>query len=159
MCDQDHLAEMGRQAKAHRQSGGLSRRQFAAMGAAATAFALAPLDGVEAQGQPGETNVRFDAPDGRMDALLIYPREGKHPAVIVWPDIAGSRDAPSGSFFTGIGGRSAADLWAVGGRYVDGRLRPMVQHFDGTRWAIVSTPDPVGEPGRVFDSYLGAEDV
>jgi hypothetical protein len=70
--------------------------------------------------------------------------------------VAGSRDAPSGSFFTGIGGSSATDLWAVGGRYVDGRLRPLVQRFDGTRWSAAGVPDPVGDPQRVFDSYLGA---
>ncbi|HKY91714.1 MAG TPA: hypothetical protein VJM11_11775, partial [Nevskiaceae bacterium] len=68
----------------------------------------------------------------------------------------GSLGAPSGSFFTGIGGSSAVDVWAVGGRYVDGRLRPLVQRFDGARWTVAAIPDPVGDATRVFDSYLGA---
>jgi carboxymethylenebutenolidase len=80
---------MGRNAKA----GGVSRREFAAMGAVATVIACAPMGSAEAQARLAETNVRFDAPDGRMDGFLVHPAEGKHPAVIVWPDIAGMRDA------------------------------------------------------------------
>ena len=41
MCDQDHFAEMGRTAK----SAGMSRREFAALGAVATAVALTPFAG------------------------------------------------------------------------------------------------------------------
>ena len=48
MCDQDQLAEMGKIAK----SGGVSRREFAAMGAVATVIACAPMDSAEAQGAP-----------------------------------------------------------------------------------------------------------
>ena len=105
MCDQDHLADMGRRAK----PAGMSRREFAATGAAATMLALAPLDGAE--GQPlrlEETNVRFDAPDGRMDGFLVHLAGSKHPAVIVWPDIAGSRDA-----FTSMGRRLARAGYTV----------------------------------------------
>ena len=89
MCDQDQLAEMGRKGPAR----GVSRREFAAMGAVATVIACSPMDSAEAQGRPDEANVSFDAPDGRMDGFMIRPAEGKHPAVIVWPDIAGLRDA------------------------------------------------------------------
>ena len=105
MCDQDQLAEMGKSAN----SGGVSRREFAAMGAAATAIALAPLDGAEAQSNRlDESNVRFDAPDGRMDAFFLHPAEGKYPAIIVWPDIAGWRDA-----FTSMGRRLARMGYSV----------------------------------------------
>jgi len=90
VCDQDHLAEMGKSAK----SGGVSRREFAAMGAVATAVALTPMDGAEAQqGRLSETTVKFDVPGGKMDGFFVHQSEGKHPAVIVWPDIAGLRDS------------------------------------------------------------------
>jgi carboxymethylenebutenolidase len=90
VCDQDHLAEMGRIAKDR----GVSRREFAKLGAVATVIACAPIDGAEAQqARLAEANVRFDAPDGRMDGFMVHPAEGKHPAVIIWPDIAGLRDA------------------------------------------------------------------
>ena len=105
MCDQDHLAEMKKSAK----PAGLSRREFAAMGAVATAVALTPLDGAEAQANRlDESNVRFDAPDGRMDAFMLRPAAGKHPAIIVWPDIAGYRDA-----FNSMGRRLAREGYAV----------------------------------------------
>jgi len=90
VCDQDQLAEMGRSAKAR----GVSRREFAKLGAVATVIACAPIDSAGAQqARLAESNVRFDAPDGRMDGFLVHLAEGKHPAVIVWPDIAGLRDA------------------------------------------------------------------
>jgi carboxymethylenebutenolidase len=85
MCDQDQLIEMGKS--------GLSRREFGAMGAMA---ALAACASVEAEAQEGgltETNVTFAAPGGTMDAVFIHPATGKHPAVILWPDIAGIREA------------------------------------------------------------------
>ena len=85
MCDQDQLIEMGKS--------GLSRREFGAMGAMA---ALAACASVEAEAQEGgltETNVTFAAPGGTMDAVFIHPASGKHPAVILWPDIAGIREA------------------------------------------------------------------
>jgi carboxymethylenebutenolidase len=84
MCDQDHLSEMR----------GVNRRQFTAMGAfAAFAAACAPTGDASAQGGLAESDVTFDAPGGTMDAFFVHPAEGKHPAVIVWPDIAGLRVA------------------------------------------------------------------
>lgn len=84
MCDQDQLVEMSK--------GGVSRRQFAAM---STMAALAAGARVQAQEAGGLTEgmVSFPAPGGTIDAFFVHPAEGKHPAVIVWPDIAGLRDA------------------------------------------------------------------
>jgi len=90
VCDQDQLAEMGSKAK----RGGLSRREFAAMGAVGAVIACAPMSEAEAQqGRLAESNVRFTAPGGTMDAFLINLQDTRNPAVIVWPDIAGLRDA------------------------------------------------------------------
>src|SRR3990170_8406507 len=72
---------------------GVSRREFGAIGAMA---ALAACASVEAEAQEGgltETDVTFAAPGGTMDAVFIHPATGKHPAVILWPDIAGIREA------------------------------------------------------------------
>ena len=40
-----------------------------------------------------EDPVLIPTPDGSADALLIRPTRGKYPAVILWPDIAGVREA------------------------------------------------------------------
>ena len=85
MCDQDQLIDMGRR--------GVSRREFGALGAMA---ALAACASVEAEAQPGgltEGDVSFAAPGWTMDGFFVHPAQGKHPAVILWPDIAGLRDA------------------------------------------------------------------
>jgi len=89
MCDRDHLAEMDVKA-------GVSRREFGAIGAIGAMAALAACASVEAQAQEGgltERDVSFAAPGGTLDAFFVHPATGKHPAVILWPDIAGLRDA------------------------------------------------------------------
>lgn len=37
--------------------------------------------------------VQINLPDGQCDAFFVTPEKGSHPAVIVWPDVAGLRDA------------------------------------------------------------------
>src|SRR4029079_18727675 len=86
MCDQDHLAEMAVKA-------GVNRREFGALSAMAALAACATSEGAKAQGGLVENDVSFAAPGGTMDAWFVHPAQGKHPAVIVWPDIAGLRDA------------------------------------------------------------------
>ncbi len=71
---------------------GLSRRDFAAIGGALAIAACA---------QPGngkasplrEAMVRVNTPDGYADCFFVHPARGKHPGVIMWPDIGGLRDA------------------------------------------------------------------
>jgi carboxymethylenebutenolidase len=37
--------------------------------------------------------VSIDTPDGTVDAFFVHPSTGRHPAIIMWPDILGVRDA------------------------------------------------------------------
>ncbi len=37
--------------------------------------------------------VVIETPDGKADGHFVFPREGKHAGVILWPDIAGLREA------------------------------------------------------------------
>lgn len=73
---------------------GLSRREFAAIGAAGV---LAACTGgtSEAKGKLAlkEEAVTFATPDGTADGFFVHPARGKHPGVLLWPDIAGLRDA------------------------------------------------------------------
>ena len=87
---------------------GLSRRDFAALGGAgllAGAFA-APADAKEVM--VVQDTVSIPTPDGTADALFFRPTKGKHPAVILWPDIAGVREA-----YRQMGMRLAANGYAV----------------------------------------------
>ncbi|HCF25496.1 MULTISPECIES: dienelactone hydrolase family protein [unclassified Novosphingobium] len=72
---------------------GFSRREFAAIGAAGV---LAACTGGESQAKGRalkEAVVSVPTPDGSADAFFVYPAKGKYPAVILWPDVAGLRDA------------------------------------------------------------------
>lgn len=73
---------------------GLNRREFAAIGAAAI-LASGFASTASAKGAPRlkEQTVTFATPDGTADAFFVHPARGKHPGVIMWPDIAGLREA------------------------------------------------------------------
>lgn len=71
---------------------GLSRRQFAAMGAVAALVACSG-EGKSASRRLVENTVRVTTPDGTADAFFVRPARGRYPGVILWPDIGGLRDA------------------------------------------------------------------
>ncbi len=100
MCDELTL-EADELALAKR---GLSRREFAAVTAATMSTMAMSTAAMAQQGGPptgepagplatSEMAVTVTTPDGKMDGFFVYPTEGKHPAVVMWPDIAGLRDA------------------------------------------------------------------
>ena len=88
MCDESKLAEWAKQA--------VSRRQFGALTGAAALAAYAPAAAMAHEHGGAaltERAVSFATPDGTMDGFLVQPAEGKHPAVILWPDIASIRES------------------------------------------------------------------
>lgn len=97
MCDELTAADNDRY---------LSRRGFAAGAAAAGVAMLLPraADAMPVKGR----DVRVKTPDGECDAYFVAPDKGKHPAVLVWPDIGGLRPA-----FRQMGDRLAEAGYAV----------------------------------------------
>ena len=89
MCDESKLDEWARAT--------ISRRQFGALtGAAALAACASGESAGNAQSPiPGlkEKGVTFATTDGTMDGFLVQPERGKHPAAILWPDIASIRES------------------------------------------------------------------
>ncbi len=85
MCDESTLTA---------ERAALSRRQFGLLGAAATVAACSTSG---ANGESGaaltESAVTVTTPDGIADGFFVHPATGAHPAVLLWPDIAGLRDA------------------------------------------------------------------
>ena len=77
---------------------GITRRGFARMSAlAAGGVALVGASSAAlGQRRPAiaERDVRISTPGGRIDGVMFSAGEDKHPAVVLWPDIAGTRDAP-----------------------------------------------------------------
>ena len=92
-----------------------NRRRFTAVTSVAAAAALLPgcaVDGAGAQDTSADPltrrDVRITTPDGEADAWYVAPAAGRHPAVLVWPDIVGLRPA-----FQAMGQRLAGAGYAV----------------------------------------------
>lgn len=69
----------------------VSRRRLGAIVGAAGLVAMlpTPADALSVSGR----NVSIATPDGTADGYFVAPATGKHPGVIVWPDIMGLRPA------------------------------------------------------------------
>ncbi|TFI56413.1 dienelactone hydrolase family protein [Sphingomonas parva] len=87
MCERDQLDQFNRA-----RDWAPNRRQFAIAGLGALA-ACATGTGGDGSAGLAETRVSFATADGTMDAFFVHPAEGRHPAIVTWPDIAGLRDA------------------------------------------------------------------
>lgn len=106
MCDE--LTAIEEETALERQ--GMDRRRFAALGMGGVLAACGAGEGQAGKATRGlnEQTVVISTPDGQADALFITPAKGKHPGVIMWPDIAGSREA-----YRQMARRLASDGFAV----------------------------------------------
>jgi carboxymethylenebutenolidase len=88
MCDELTAADNDR---ALGTRNGISRRTFGAGTAVAGLMAMLPraANAMPVKGR----DVTIETPDGKCDAYFVAPESGKHPAVLVWPDIMGLRPA------------------------------------------------------------------
>lgn len=103
MCD-DFTANDNE--KAQLTGRGLSRRQFTKLTAGAALAMVLPTAGrAEAL---TERDVTIETPDGEADCYFVHPASGRHPGVIVWPDILGLRPT-----FRTMGRRLAEAGYAV----------------------------------------------
>ena len=105
-----------------------SRRQFGMMTGVAGLIAMMPVP-ANAAAIKGR-DVVIQTPDGKADAYFVAPAEGRHPGVLVWPDIMGLRPA-----FRQMADRLAQSGYAV----------LVVNQF------YRSTPAPFVKPGESFD--------
>lgn len=103
MCDDAAFDDM---AEYTLRNPGISRRQLGSL-ALGAGLALA-LPRAAHAAETTEAEVEIKTPDGTADAYFVHPAAGKHPAVLVWPDIFGLRPA-----FRQMGKRLAEDGYAV----------------------------------------------
>lgn len=79
--------------------------------------------------------------NGRADQTLIEHWNGTAWSVQPSPDPGGSTRR---NILTRVSAESPTDAWAVGS-YADGTtIRTLVEHWNGNRWKVESTPDPAG---------------
>ena len=87
MCDDHTVEDDERYLAAVR----MNRRRFGKLSASAAIVAMLPP--VANAQDVMEMDVNIPTPDGVADCYFVHPTTGKHPAVIVWPDILGLRPA------------------------------------------------------------------
>lgn len=158
MCDD--LTAIEEEAALARE--GIDRRGFASLGAMGLAALAAPLGAATRGGRAlAEQMVTITTPAGQLDAFFVHPAKGRHPAVILWPDIAGLREA-----YKVMARRLAADGHAVLVLNQYFRSAP-APHFDAiTQWRTpegqaklrpmlpLLTPDAVMMDARAAAAWL-----
>lgn len=150
MCDELTAADTNRH---------LSRRQ---LGVAAGAIGAAVLLPTPANAKPVKgRDVVVTTPDGQCDAYFTAPTTGKHPAVLIWPDIMGLRPA-----FRTMADRLAQSGYAVlvVNQFYRSVKSPIVQpgeSFDQpavreriTPWRAALTPAATTSDGKTFVAFL-----
>lgn len=104
MCDERSEKEIEELGK---EGGQLNRRDFTKMSTAAIAAMMFPDLAMSAEILK-ESEVSVKMAKGTSDCYYVRPAKGKHPAVLIWPDIFGLRPA-----FKAMGKRLAAAGYAV----------------------------------------------
>ena len=108
-----------------------------------------------------QRRVTIETPDGQADGLLVSPAEGKHPGVLMWPDVAGLREAYE-TMATRLAGAGYAVL--VVNPYYRSAKSPILAHFDEWRteegrkkigpMREALTPEAIARDGAAFVAWL-----
>lgn len=101
MCDENTEAERDRAGMP------VARRSFTALAGAGVFAASLPAHAMAGKPVKGR-DVTIKIADGTADAYFVAPATGKHPAVLIWPDIRGLRPA-----FRQMADRLAGEGYAV----------------------------------------------
>lgn len=108
-----------------------------------------------------QRKVNIPTPEGTAEGFLVAPKEGKHPGVIVWPDVAGLRPA-----FEKMATRLASDGYAVlvVNHYYRSSKLPILKNF--AEWRTEEgkakiapmrealTPEAVAKDGAAYAKWL-----
>jgi carboxymethylenebutenolidase len=88
MCDDDTVLESEDYLT---QNSNIRRRDFNKLAVGAAAIMMLPpvVNALDVVGN----DVMVNTPDGDSDCYFVHPAKGKHPGVIIWPDILGLRPA------------------------------------------------------------------
>ncbi|MBO9696245.1 MAG: dienelactone hydrolase family protein [Sphingopyxis sp.] len=85
----------------------VGRRSFTALAGAGALATMLPVNAMAGKPVRGR-DVMIKTDDGTCDAYFVAPAEGRHPGVLVWPDIRGLRPA-----FRQMADRLAGEGYAV----------------------------------------------
>jgi len=159
MCDDDTVIESDNYLAQETKMG---RRNFNKLAFGGAALLMLPpvANALEVVGQ----HVMVNTPDGNADCYFVHPAKGKHPGVIIWPDILGLRPA-----FRSMGERLAKSGYSVlvvnpyyrsarspvvaqGASFQDAETRNMVMPYYRALSAETNVID-----AKAYVSYLDAQ--
>jgi carboxymethylenebutenolidase len=83
MCEQDDLGGFAQS--------GMTRRRFGSLALGAGMGLVLPRLALAADTKGKDVDIK--TPAGTCDAYFVHPAKGKHPGVLIWPDIFGLRPA------------------------------------------------------------------
>ncbi|WP_333573051.1 dienelactone hydrolase family protein [Sphingomonas sp.] len=156
MCDEHTAADNDRVA------GGITRRGFTAAAAATGMLAILPSPANAAAVKGRDVTIKTG--DGTADAYFVAPTSGRHPAVLVWPDIMGLRPA-----FRQMADRLAQSGYAVltVNQFHRSTKAPFLkpgQSFDQPEvramimpWREPLTPAAITADAKTFAAFLDAQ--
>jgi carboxymethylenebutenolidase len=159
MCDDNSIEDI---IEYNLRTRGLSRRQFGALTLGAGLVSALPSAANAAETKESEVEIKTS--DGTADAYLVHPAAGKHPGVLVWPDIFGLRPA-----FRQMGKRLAEQgytVLVVNPFYRTKKAPTAPEHADfndpPTRQMLMSlhdtlTPATAKTDAKAFISYLDSQ--
>jgi carboxymethylenebutenolidase len=120
-----------------------------------------PAPVAEAEPATGQRRVTFATPDGEADGLFVFPEEGKHAGVLMWPDVAGLREAYE-TMATRLAGAGYAVL--VVNPYYRSQKSPILTEFSEWRtdegkakiapMRKALTPDAIERDAAAFVGWL-----
>jgi carboxymethylenebutenolidase len=160
MCDEQTEQESTDYLKRH---SALDRRTFTKLSAVAAITASFPQF---AQAGVTEKKVTVPTPSGSVDAYFYHPKEGQHPAVLMWPDIKGLRPA-----FQAMANRLAGAGYAVlvvnpFYRSIEGSPLPKNVSFPSSEaWAILRplrqalVPEAISSDTKAFIDFFSEQQV
>ncbi|SFF76781.1 carboxymethylenebutenolidase [Novosphingobium sp. CF614] len=166
MCDEFTAdAEGAVPARAGLSSATFDRRRFAVLGAGAALVGCSGVVKADGGSAVSERMVSITMADGVCDAFFVHPAKGAHPGLIVWPDIAGLREA-----FKVIARSLAAEGHAVlvVNQYYRSAPAPIMESFSEYRtpegqakiapMREMLTPDAITRDAKAFVTFLDERD-
>src|SRR5436190_9573578 len=80
-----------------------------------------------------------------------------------WQLVRSANPRENHDFFNGVAAVAPDDVWAVGGRDELSRDHPhdhtLIEHWDGTRWSIVKSPNASGASRLDAIAAVGPDDI
>src|SRR3989442_4417555 len=89
---------------------------------------------------------------GTVFAMLSFAAAAATWSIVSSPNT----DATQSNQLSGVTCLSASDCWAVGSYFNAASVaQPLIEHWDGTSWAIVPSPNTGSEQGNLLSGLAG----